>query len=384
MHLELDGSQYKVTYGGDAVLLLPKEFALLQFLYLNRGRTFSREQLLDKVWPLEYPVERTVDDHIYRLRKKLRGFSGLAIQTVRGFGYSLTLAGSAAGLAVTPAAKDPELRDSMRNVFSKFHAYGQGKSMVTLASQQDILGYEMDPHYSMVIHFVQGDLEWLIYTEEVPLKDRLFYLLVFYIFLGDPKEKLDFCERIIERKLMHPPQQLELEILTMLDLYTVAGEPERALERLTRSHQVIAELGYENFIPVTMIAELFTHVVAGTGNEELKRMDHAIAGILQKKPFLREIGSYKIVKGLWHVRNTEWREADKLLGEGLAVLEMSGFAPLRLYGLYRIHHFMHMFPAAKALKLKYEHQYTAALEDSGLIRLEQPLKELMQKLIQSP
>lgn len=384
MQLELDASEYKVTYGEVTLELLPKEFALLQFLYLNRGRTFSREQLLDKVWPLEYPVERTVDDHVYRLRKKLRGIDGLNIKTVRGFGYSLTLPRSAAGLTVTPAAKDPELRETMRDVFSKFHVYGQGKSMVTLAGQQDILGYGMDPHFSMVIHFIQGDLEWLLYTEERPLKERLFYLVVFYIFSGDPKSRLDFCEQLIERQLMPPPEQLELEILTILDLFAMAGAPERALERLTRSYQVIAQPGYENFIPVTMIAELFTHLVAGTGNEELARMDDAVGQILQEKPFLREIGSYKIVQGLRHMRNSEWQEGEKLLDEGLEVLGMSGFVPLRLYGLYRIKHFFNMFPVTKPLQRKYESKYIAALEDSGLITLEQPLEEMMQKLLQSP
>ncbi|UQZ35157.1 winged helix family transcriptional regulator [Paenibacillus sp. PK3_47] len=382
MHLELDASQYKVICGGVTLELLPKEFALLQFLYLNRGRTFSREQLLDKVWPMEYPVERTVDDHIYRLRKKLRGIGGLSITTVRGFGYSLSLTGPAAGLAVTPAAKDPELRETMNDVFSKFHVYGQGRSMVTLASQQDILGYGMDPLYSMVVHFVQGDLEWLIHTEELPLQDRLFYLLVFYIFTGDPRERLSFCEQVIERQVMHPEHQLEVEILTMLDLFTMAGEPERALERLTKSHQVIAELGYDNFIPVTLITELFTHLVAGTGNEELARMDQAVGEVLQQKPFLREIGSYKIVQGLWHVRNSQWRQAETLLDEGLQVLEMSGFVPLQLYGLYRITHFFRMFPATAAMQRKYGSRFRAALEDSGLIRLEQPLEELLQKLLQ--
>lgn len=126
MHLELNGSEFKVSAGGLTVELLPKEFALLQFLYRNRGRTFSREQLLDKVWPMEYPVERTVDDHIYRLRKKLRLLGGIDIKTIRGFGYSLAIPGSLAGVAVNPATNDPELRDTMREVFMKFHVYGQG------------------------------------------------------------------------------------------------------------------------------------------------------------------------------------------------------------------------------------------------------------------
>lgn len=137
----------------------------------------------------------------------------------------------------------------------------------------------------MVIHFVQGDLEWLIYTDEIPLKDRLFYLNLFYFFIGDPREKVAYAERLIARSLLNPPEQLELEILTMLDMYTLAGQPEKALERLTRSYQVISEPGFENFIPVTVITELFIHLSAGACDEELERMDEAVSRILQDKPF---------------------------------------------------------------------------------------------------
>lgn len=69
IRLQFDGDGYSVICGTDRVTLLAKEFALLRFLYDNRNQVFTREQLLDRVWPLEYPVERTVDDHIYRLRK---------------------------------------------------------------------------------------------------------------------------------------------------------------------------------------------------------------------------------------------------------------------------------------------------------------------------
>lgn len=377
MHLELNASEYKVSSGGLTVELLPKEYALLQFLYRNRGRTFSREQLLDKVWPMEYPVERTVDDHIYRLRKKLRPLGGIDIKTIRGFGYSLTIPGSLAGVAVNPATHDSELRDTMREVFSKFHVYGQGKSMLTLARQQDILGYELDPHYAMVVHFVQGDLDWLIHTDEIPLKDRLFYLNLFYFFTGNPKEKVEYAERLIERNLLNPPEQLELEILTMLDLYTLAGQPDKALERLKRTYQVIAGPGFENFIPATMITELFVHLVAGTGEEELERLDEAVGRILRDKPFLREIGSYKVVQGLWALRREQWAEGDKLIQEGLQVMEMSGFIPLRLYSIYRIHHFCRMFLAGSSLDRKYEELFTTGLEACGLPRLEQTLEELL-------
>ncbi|AIQ56615.1 winged helix-turn-helix domain-containing protein [Paenibacillus borealis] len=384
MHLELNGSEYKVSAGGLTIELLPKEFALLQFLYRNRGRTFSREQLLDKVWPMEYPVERTVDDHIYRLRKKLRGLSGIDIKTIRGFGYSLAVSGSLEGVVMNPATNDPELRDTMREVFMKFHVYGQGNSMLTLARQQDILGYELDPHSSMVVHFVQGDVEWLIQTDEIPLKDRLFYLNLFYFFIGDPKVKVEYAERLIERKLLNSPEQLELEILTMLDLYTLAGQPEKALERLKRSYQVITGPGYENFVPVTMITELFIRLVAGAGEEELERLDGEVSRILRDKPFLREIGGYKVVKGLWKLRHAQWAEGGKLINEGLQVLDMSGFVPLRLYALYRVYHFCRMFLNGNALYRKYERLFTAELEAFGLIRLEQPLEEMLLRLLEAP
>lgn len=120
-----------------------------------------------------------------------------------------------------------------------------------------------------------------------------FYLLLFYFFSGEPKAKLAYCEQVIRKKLLPPPDQVELEILTILDLFTLAGQPERALERLERSYQVIAEPGYENFIPVTMIVELFVHLVAGTGDAELERLDEAIEGVLLDKPFCGRLAAIK-------------------------------------------------------------------------------------------
>ena len=57
----------------------------------RKGRVFSREQLLDNVWGHDvYVDERTVDVHIGRLRKALKGKQGFTdpIRTIRGAGYS--------------------------------------------------------------------------------------------------------------------------------------------------------------------------------------------------------------------------------------------------------------------------------------------------------
>lgn len=92
---------------------------------------------------------------------------------------------------------------------------------------------------------------------------------------------------------------------------------------------------------------------------------------------MREIGSYKVVKGLWSLRREQWAEGDKLIQEGLQVMEMSGFVPLRLYSIYRIHHFCRMFLAGSSLDRKYEELFTTGLEVCGLPRLEQALEELL-------
>ena len=76
------------TKGTPAVLTL-KEYELLRHLMTNRGRVFTREQLLDTIWGYDYyGGTRTVDVHIRRLRKSLESTRhDRLIETVRGSGY---------------------------------------------------------------------------------------------------------------------------------------------------------------------------------------------------------------------------------------------------------------------------------------------------------
>ncbi|WP_109687717.1 winged helix-turn-helix domain-containing protein [Tumebacillus permanentifrigoris] len=91
-HLHFQADAWSVTYKGTRITLLPKEYALLDFLYRNQGHAFTRDELLDRVWPLESPVDRPVDDHIYRLRKKLKSWSEvITLDTVRSVGYRMTM-----------------------------------------------------------------------------------------------------------------------------------------------------------------------------------------------------------------------------------------------------------------------------------------------------
>ncbi len=89
--ISLDTEQHRVTRDGRDVRLGPTEYRLLNVLIEKPGRVLSRDQLLDRVWGRDIYVDtRTVDVHIGRLRKALRGPKGDdPIRTVRGAGYAL-------------------------------------------------------------------------------------------------------------------------------------------------------------------------------------------------------------------------------------------------------------------------------------------------------
>jgi len=79
----------RTAYAGDVQLdLTPKEYDLLALLIASPGRVYTREQLLDLVWEMDYfGGTRTVDIHIQRIRKKLGVDYDTIIQTVHGIGY---------------------------------------------------------------------------------------------------------------------------------------------------------------------------------------------------------------------------------------------------------------------------------------------------------
>jgi DNA-binding response OmpR family regulator len=88
--LVIDLARHQVSLGDSILDLSPKEFELLVFLARNRGRAFTRDYLLEKVWGYDYTGDtRTVDVHIRWLRRKLEADSAhpQRLLTVRGFGY---------------------------------------------------------------------------------------------------------------------------------------------------------------------------------------------------------------------------------------------------------------------------------------------------------
>jgi two-component system alkaline phosphatase synthesis response regulator PhoP len=87
--LSVDVDRHVVKIDGEEVKLTAKEFLLLQYLMLHRGRVLSRDLLLSDVWGYSYTGgTRTVDVHVRRLREKVPMLAD-TIVTVKQFGYKL-------------------------------------------------------------------------------------------------------------------------------------------------------------------------------------------------------------------------------------------------------------------------------------------------------
>ena len=85
LHLE----ERTVTVDGVRIQLTYKEFELLRLFLSHPGMAFTRDQLMNEVWGVEYAGDtRTVDMHIRTLRQKLGPYGGL-IETVRHVGYRM-------------------------------------------------------------------------------------------------------------------------------------------------------------------------------------------------------------------------------------------------------------------------------------------------------
>jgi two-component system, OmpR family, alkaline phosphatase synthesis response regulator PhoP len=90
--LVIDHVRHEARVAGEEVRLTPKEFRLLQVLAREPGRAFERHQLLERAFGYDYEgLERTVDVHIAKLRKKIEPDPGrpIYVLTVPGVGYKL-------------------------------------------------------------------------------------------------------------------------------------------------------------------------------------------------------------------------------------------------------------------------------------------------------
>ncbi|MGD1117918.1 MAG: response regulator transcription factor [Dehalococcoidales bacterium] len=86
--LTIDPVTCEVTVNGNKVDLTFKEYELLKLMAGSKGRVYTRQALLDKIWGYDYfGGDRTVDVHVRRLRSKIEDANHTYIETVRNIGY---------------------------------------------------------------------------------------------------------------------------------------------------------------------------------------------------------------------------------------------------------------------------------------------------------
>ena len=86
-NIVMDFARKVVCIGHENIRLSPKEFGILSLLMRHPGRVLSREEILSQVWRGEsYVLDRTVDVHIARIRRKM-GAEGARLSNRQGYGY---------------------------------------------------------------------------------------------------------------------------------------------------------------------------------------------------------------------------------------------------------------------------------------------------------
>jgi len=335
MHsIDLDRGTWTARCRGGEVALLPKEFSLLETLYRHLGRTLSREQLLDAVWPMEAPIDRTVDDHVYRLRKKLAPWKDLyEIRTVRGAGYRMEAVGAAGETAPNPLLDDPEHAERMMRILDANLLYGRGDALLALLSQHELLGFEPAPYMKSYAAFVEGRYRELT-GGDAPFGERAFYLLHLYHMMK-PGASRPFVEAALRRRLLAPVFHEELERHNQIFMLRDWGELE-ASEALFREAWAEAEGGGDasNLLPYLANVRLETLIETG----DLGAAEEQIAWMERKFlpfPYLREEGLFLILRGIARY-NRKARDADADFENGLASLRRSRFVPHWLNGVHTL------------------------------------------------
>ncbi len=89
--LVLDTGMHTVVRNGEEIRLMPKEYAILEYLLRNKGHVLSREQIEDRIWNYEYTgSSNNVDGYMSRLRRKIDGSrKQKLIHTVKGVGWTI-------------------------------------------------------------------------------------------------------------------------------------------------------------------------------------------------------------------------------------------------------------------------------------------------------
>lgn len=322
MILKFNNEDYTISNDETVIQLLKKEYELLDFLYTRAERSFTRNQLLEAVWPMANPIDRTVDDHVYRLRKKTKNLEGyFVIQTIKGYGYRLKMLSPQEHEA--PAIADEEFREISKNLLNKYHRYGQGNAVKTLL-QSKTLGIQAPPETQFIYLLIEGDWRKLLHTEELDFSEKVLFLIQFDLLIGyNRSQSVQYYVKAVEKDVFSPSTQEEATLLFPIFLYIFAKDYEKAARYLERAEEQITS-PHHGFFPFLQLSRLMYHISLNE-LEQVKTSIETIETLFEKFNYQRELSLFVALKGIWKIGKGNKTEGRKSLEEGVRIAESIEF-----------------------------------------------------------
>lgn len=367
--LQFVDSNYAILYKGTPITFYPKEYELFYFLYHHPNQLFSREQLLNHIWRNENPVDRTVDDHIYRIRKKIKAIKDIQVKTIRSSGYQLIITKP----ELPPSTMDSNIKRITTELMNEYKRLGQGNQILLLEKYKDDLGVPIDPFYQLYSKIIEGKFHWAIDTNEYSFWEKSYFLLQFYYMIQfDAHKSLMYFEKALHHHKMPQSYEHETKLLKIVDLYLETDQLHRAQQTLdlaTAHYQHLAQ-----YILPIKIKSIYIYLRTGDW-ERLEKEIKDIESTLVSSPSLRDQGNFLMAKGIWLLFQGENNQGNQLIQSGLTHLKESGFSWFYIKALHTILFYLEQHLHCDHLMKDYMKQWKQLSQDYQFNIMEEKLLE---------
>lgn len=308
---------YAISCAGQHIALIRKEFELLRYLYEQLQRPCSREQILDAVWSMESPTDRTVDDHIYRLRKKLQPIEHLyTLDTIRGFGYQLSSKQSTS----EPIITDQHFISSSEQLLRTYHLYGNGQALDLLLSEK-ALGIQPSKEIKLSHAFMKGDIQRIVNAKEFHFSEKLLFFLYILMYSDAYSEVYRYYQLAMQKDKFSPRSIHEAQTLFPLYFYLRTKQFAQAKQVIERSEAFI-DSEEHGFYPFFCNCKLIYGMCTQNKPLVLEQIQ-TLENFFQQRPYTREKGVYTVLSGIHAMLEGQKNIGSDMVQEGLSLLNQA-------------------------------------------------------------
>ncbi|MDV2683002.1 winged helix-turn-helix domain-containing protein [Alkalihalophilus lindianensis] len=313
-------SNYTIRYFDQSIQLLRKEFELCQYLYLHPNHVFSRDALLEAVWSDAYPTDRTVDDHIYRLRKKLQPLSNMVkIETIRGLGYQLTVLPRS---EVKPIITDPTFLASSTELLHTYHLYGNGLAIKSLLDNP-AFGIEPPQNLRIPLAFMSGEYHAIVNDSSISFHEKALFLLWIHLLIEGAPHTVHYFNQARKKNLFPSEQQLEVETLSTILFNLLSRNIKETSETIAYTETKIISPD-QSFYPFFRLTKMMYAICNGNKQQTLAEKK-LLEDFFQKRPYQREKGIFTVLKGIMEIIDGKKTDGLNHIQEGMDTLKRSHF-----------------------------------------------------------